>query len=225
MKEAPSADGFDPDALRLPPGAIGDTTRPVRPPRHRPGEAFLKGPIPWSWMATACRLPGAALAVASAVRYRAGRTRPDAISLGLADLSGSLGVLPRSARRGLAALEGAGLVAVVRRSGCKPLVTIRDLPEPEAGRRPLRGPIPWDWWTAASRLPGKSLQVAAALWFLVGWSGGRQAEFEFGLSDWSELGLSRFSAARGLEALAGAGLVEVEQRAGQKPLVLVRSRR
>src|SRR5262245_24888524 len=116
----PTAD-LDPETLRLPAGPVGDATRPRRPPRHRPGGAFLKGPIPWAWWASACRLPGAALAVAAAVRYRAGWMGPAAIPLGLADLSGSLGVLPRSARRGLAALERAGLVDVARRPGCKPV--------------------------------------------------------------------------------------------------------
>jgi hypothetical protein len=73
----------------------------------------------------------------------------------------------------------------------------------------------------ACRLPGRSLQVASALWFLVGWHKGREAEFEFGLSDWPELGLSRFSAGRGLECLEQAALVAVERRPGGRPIVTI----
>ena len=32
----------------------------------------------------------------------------------------------------------------------------------------LRGPIPWTWLLAASRLGGKVLHVGIVLWFLVG---------------------------------------------------------
>src|SRR4051794_22499214 len=71
-----SSDPFDPDSLRLPPGMVGAITAPRRPPRHRVGQPFLKGPIPWAWWAAACRLPGQALQVASAIRYRAGCSGP-----------------------------------------------------------------------------------------------------------------------------------------------------
>ena len=33
-------------------------------PRHRQGEKFLKGPIPWDWLTKAAQLPGHALHVA-----------------------------------------------------------------------------------------------------------------------------------------------------------------
>ena len=73
--------------------------------------------------------------------------------------------------------------------GCKLAVSVLDLPEPEAGskRRPLYGPIPWSWWLPASRLPGKTLQVASVCWLLAGWK--RSAEFELALDDWAEFGL------------------------------------
>jgi hypothetical protein len=35
------------------------------------------------------------------------------------------------------------------------------------GQKFLRGPIPWDWLSVASRLPGKALQVGLAIWHLV----------------------------------------------------------
>ena len=68
---------------------------------------------------------------------------------------------------------------------------------PDPKRRPLYGPIPWGWWLPASRLPGKTLQLASVCWLLAGWN--RSAEFELVLEDWAEFGLSRFSASRGLD--------------------------
>src|SRR5262245_40703648 len=95
------SDLFDPESLRLPADQVGRIAPRRRPPRHRAGEGFLKGPIPWAWWATACWLPGRALQVASAVRYRAGWLGPDEIPLGLSDLERTLGVRRDSARRGL----------------------------------------------------------------------------------------------------------------------------
>jgi DNA-binding transcriptional ArsR family regulator len=214
-------DPFDPSLLRLPAGMIGTIDTTKRPPRHRRGERFLKGPIPWEWWSTACRLPGQALQVASALRYRAGWGGTEGIRLGLADLEPTLGVSRSSARRGLRALEGAGLVSVSRRSGSKPVVSPLDRPPSGKKRGPLYGPIPWDWWVLACRLPGRSLQVASALWFMVGWSRNREARFEFGLAEWAELGLSRFSAGRGIECLHRAGLVSVVLRPGCRAFVTI----
>jgi hypothetical protein len=222
IMDPPSSDPFDPDLLRLPVEMIGKIAPRRRPPKHRVGQAFLKGPIPWAWWSTACRLPGQALQVASAIRYQTGKSRLPEVRLGLADLEPTLGVGRDSARRGLQALEGAGLIAVSRRVGSKPLVVPLAAPAARTERKPLYGPIPWDWWSRACRLPGRSLQVASALWFLVGWSKGREAEFELGLSEWGALGLSRFSASRGLECLRRSSLVSVVERPGRRPMVTLR---
>jgi hypothetical protein len=140
----------------------------------------------------------------------------------LPDVAKGLRISDDSVRRGLNAAELAGLLSVSREPGCKLAVSIRESPEPEAGpkRRPLYGPIPWAWWLPASRLPGKSLQVAAVCWLLAGWE--RSAEFELALGDWAEFGLSRFSASRGLDTLEGAGLVAVARRPGLSPVVSIR---
>ena len=113
------------------------------------------------------------------------------------------------------------MISVSREPGCKLAVSVSDAPEPEAEpkRRPLYGPIPWAWWLPASRLPGKSLQVAAVCWLLAGWE--RSADFELALGDWAEFGLSRSSASRGLDELERAGLIAAVRRHGRTPMVSI----
>jgi hypothetical protein len=192
------------------------------PPRHRPGDPFIKGPILYAWIASTCRLPGSGLKVAMAYRFHAGRFR---FRYGrrwdLSAIAQGLWISDDSARRGLHAAELAGLLSVSREPGHKLAVSISDLAEPDAGpsHRPLYGPIPWAWWLPASRLPGRSLQVAAVCWLLAGWA--RSAGFELALDGWAEFGLSRFSASRGLDNLEGAGLVAAVRRSGRSPVVSV----
>jgi hypothetical protein len=220
----PDFDPFSLEALRLP--MIGDVIVRRRPPHHRPGDPFIKGPIPFGWIASACRLPGIGLHVAMAYRLHGERFGlAHGRHWGIGDSAGGLHVSRHTARRGFHAAERAGLISVVRRPGCKPRVTILDLPRTGPGHPPLYGPIPWAWWLPASRLPGKSLQVAAVCWLLGGL--GRSADFELsldlwpGLTDWAEFGLSRFSASRGLDALESAGLVSVVRRPGRPPVVSI----
>ena len=214
------SDIWDLDRLRLPAERVGSPESSRRPPRHRPGDPFIKGPILYAWIASACRLPAAGLRVAMACRFlccrfrRENRWGPDTIAKGLR-------ISDDSVRRGLHSAELAGLLAVRRKPGCKLVVSVLDLPESEAGskRRPLYGPIPWGWWLPASRLPGKALQVGALCWLLAGWN--RSAEFSLALEDWAEFGLSRFSASRGLDELERAELVSVGRMPGRSPVVTI----
>src|SRR6516164_4281359 len=109
----PGVDDWDPDRLQLPAELIGDGGRRRNPPRHRPGDPFIKGPIAYAWMASACRLPGSGLRVAMSYRFHAGRFR---FRYGrrwdLSDVAKGLRITPKSARRGLRAAELAGLVSV-----------------------------------------------------------------------------------------------------------------
>jgi hypothetical protein len=213
-------DVWDLDQLRLPAERVEILETRRRPPRHRSGDPFIKGPIPYAWIASASRLPGAGLPVAMACRFLCCRFRSPN-RWGLDDIANGLRVSIRSARRGLNAAELVGLLAVDREPGCKLAVSVLDLAEPEAGpkRRPLYGPIPWSWWLPASRLPGRSLQVASVCWLLAGWS--RSADFELALEGWAEFGLSRFSASRGLDDLQRAGLVSVGRRSGRPNAVTI----
>jgi hypothetical protein len=219
---SPETDLWDLDRLRLPAELVGDVSVQRRPPRHRPGDPFIKGPIPYAWIASACRLPGSGLHVAMAYRFHSQRFRfRRGRHWGLDDVAVGLRISANSVRRGLHAAELAGLLTVEREPGCKLVVSVLDLPEPEAGtkRRPLYGPIPWAWWLPASRLPGKSLRVGAVCWLLAGWE--RSADFELALDTWSEFGLSRFSASRGLDALERAELVSVARTPGRSPVVTI----
>jgi hypothetical protein len=211
---------WDLHQLRLPAETIGNLESRRRPPRHRPGDAFIKGPVPHIWIASACRLPGAGLGVAMACRFLCCRFRARN-RWGLDKIAKGLQISTRSARRGFHSAELAGLLAVEREPGCKLAVSVLDLPEPEADpkRRPLYGPIPWSWWLPASRLPGKSLQVASVCWLLAGWR--RSADFELTLEGWAEFGLSRFSASRGLDELQRAGLVSIDRTPGRSRVVTI----
>ncbi len=95
----------------------------MRPPRHRRGERFLKGPIPWDWLARAAALPGKALHVGLAVWQRAGIERTGTVRISMTRLR-PMGLSRSSACRGLTALERAELVTVERHKGRAPIVTL-----------------------------------------------------------------------------------------------------
>ena len=99
-----------------------------RPPRHKPGKKFLKGPIPWEWLTRAAEQPGKTLHVAIALWFLEGITRTRTLPLSGKVLT-ALGVNRHSGYRALASLENAGLVSVVRHAGRSPVVTILDPPE------------------------------------------------------------------------------------------------
>jgi hypothetical protein len=208
-----SEDPLDLENLRLPPEMVGDLAPRKRPFRHRPGEPFIKGPIPFSWLTTACRLPGSGFHIAMLYwfirhrfRLRYGQRRE------LTDAAKSLRISKRSAQRALQAAERAGLLAVGREPGRKLTVSIRHLAGPKSTleQRPLYGPIPWSWWDLASRLPGKSPHTGAICWLLAGWE--RSAVFELPLREWSDFGLSPSAICRGLNVLERAGLISITRR-------------
>lgn len=83
-----------------------------------------------SWLLLAMALPGRACAVAVHIWHLAGMKKSPTVRLRL-----SLFPFQRdAARRGLAELEAAGLVSVVRHVGRAPIVTLQDVrPPPEGG--------------------------------------------------------------------------------------------
>ncbi len=120
---------LDVEHLRL--GKSGDSLTSPRvrkgPPRHRPGEFFLKGPIPLNWLQIAAHQPGKAIIVALELWFRAGVERNRTIRISLTNLQVAPKLSRSAASRGLGALEEAGLVTVVRKSGRKPAVTLQDV--------------------------------------------------------------------------------------------------
>jgi hypothetical protein len=124
----PSLDLFDPAHLRLDSAQTIDLTNlpeTARPPRHKPGERFLKGPIPWRWLVIADRLSGRGLALGLCLWRIVGwrRSRTVEVNLGHLDLEMARG----TARKALRALEDAGLVRVERRLGQCCRVTVLDV--------------------------------------------------------------------------------------------------
>jgi hypothetical protein len=85
-------------------------------PQLRPIRRFLKGPIPWTELCAAARLPGQALAVFMAIHHRAALTGNAAVTLPK-NLLAELGVSRDAKARALHALAEASLVAVERVSG------------------------------------------------------------------------------------------------------------
>jgi hypothetical protein len=120
-------DPFDLKNLSLP-GGTRATPLSKKPPRHKAGEKFLKGPIPWNWLAQAASLTGRAIQVALALWFLVGVTRRRTVALSGSVLR-DLGVDRYAGYRGLNALEEAGLVSVSRHAGQNPMVTILDLEE------------------------------------------------------------------------------------------------
>ena len=126
----------DPDRLRLAVSPTGRVRPSTRRPRHRQGERFLKGPIPWPRLDRAGRLRGKALAVALVLWQKAGATGRRTVPFNQAGAA-ELGLGPESARRGVRRLESAGLVSGRRRPGRGLDVTLLAADEPagiKAGR-------------------------------------------------------------------------------------------
>jgi len=86
---------------------------------------FIKGPIPLAWMMAAAMLPGKSLHVGLVLWYLAGLKKTKTFALGSRDLK-RFGVDRKAKGRCLKAMENAGLISVVSRAGCNPIVTLLD---------------------------------------------------------------------------------------------------
>jgi hypothetical protein len=113
MKELDPADFRSPVATDL----DSLRSRPSKkPPHHRQGEPFLKGPIPWLWLLRAMQLNGKALHVALMLWKESGIRRNRTIRFNLS-ATAKIGIHPDTARRGLRALALAQLVTVTHHPG------------------------------------------------------------------------------------------------------------
>ena len=117
----------DLDSLRLPPDMRRSLSPKRRPPRHKPNQKFLRGPIPWAWLMAAARLRGRALHVALILWHHAGLKNHRTVSFCLRWAT-DFGMSRDTARRCLRNLVAAGLVTTNARRGRGLLVTLNDYP-------------------------------------------------------------------------------------------------
>jgi hypothetical protein len=94
--------------------------------RPRQSAPFLKGPIPLAWIERAACLPGKALQVAIALRFRCGIERSACVKVTNVLLA-KFGVDRHAKARALRQLEAANLVAVTRKRGGSPMVTVLEV--------------------------------------------------------------------------------------------------
>ena len=81
----------------------------------------------------------------------------------------------------------------------------------------LRGPIPLAWLGSAAALPGKTLHVGIALWWLHGMAKGKP--FKLTQKALQTLKVERDAASAALVRLEQAELIRVVRNAGQRPMV------
>ncbi len=89
---------------------------------------FLKGPLPWAWLEAAARLPGRTLHVGIILWHLSSLTRNRQVTLSRRYLD-RFEISRHIAYRALVKLEGAGLVAVQRCRGRRPVVSILETPK------------------------------------------------------------------------------------------------
>lgn len=82
--------------------------------------------------------------------------------------------------------------------------------------RYIRGPLPQDWFSRACKLPGRTANMAIALWYRHGMEG---SPVRVTTKLREEYGMSRKSAHRALELMEKAGLIKVDRRTGRAPRV------
>jgi len=119
-------DSFDPKRFGV--TAEAPLPRKVKPlPRHRQGEKFLRGPIPWIWLSKAAQQPGHALHVAIALWFIGWMEKSAVVTLSPKLMRG-MGVHRLAMRRGLTALVVAGLVRIEdNRRGRKTVIEILEV--------------------------------------------------------------------------------------------------
>ena len=81
----------------------------------------------------------------------------------------------------------------------------------------LKGSIPMAWLNAAAKLPGKTLNVGLAIWWLAGMS--KTTAFKLTRKALNQLGVSRDAASDALRRLEDNGLILVKRLPGQRSTV------
>jgi hypothetical protein len=95
------------------------------------------------------------------------------------------------------------------------------LPRHKKDEKFLAGPIPWNWWTVASGLPGKALHVASGIWHLAFIK--KSGTIRLGRSVLDQLQVNRRTGYRALRALEEAGLIRCDRGPGRLPIITLLS--
>ena len=95
------------------------------------------------------------------------------------------------------------------------------VPHHRTGEKFLKCPIPLNRLCRASQLPGKSLHVANAIWFLVGLN--KSPTIKLNQAILNRFGVSRHCKYRALNWLSNAELITVIGANGKNPIVTVLS--
>ena len=96
-------------------------------------------------------------------------------------------------------------------------VATRKLVEAPKATLFLRGPVPLEWLGSAATLPGKTLHVGIALWWLHGMAKGKP--FKLTQKALQILNVERDAASAALTRLEKAGLIRLVRQPGQRPMV------
>lgn len=86
-------------------------------------------------------------------------------------------------------------------------------------KRFLKGSIPLDWIAAAAQLPGKTINVGIALWWLAGMS--KTGVLKLTRQSQLALNISKDAERDGLRRLQQAGLIELTAQPGQRHSVRI----
>jgi hypothetical protein len=92
-------------------------------------------------------------------------------------------------------------------------------PRRQSGEKFLKGPVPLNWLGRAAQLPGKSLHVGAAFWFLKGLCRTDTVTLSNGIL--AAFGVDRHAKYRALNCLEQAGLIRCERHTGRSPRVTI----
>jgi hypothetical protein len=77
--------------------------------------------------------------------------------------------------------------------------------------------IPYKWFVVAAQLPGQSLAVGIAIWFISGLV--KNKSITLSSTFLCEIGISRYQKYRAIVALEKAGLIQVAGVNGKNPIV------
>jgi hypothetical protein len=93
------------------------------------------------------------------------------------------------------------------------------LPAPRVSGYFLTGPIPWEWWSTAARLPGKTLEVASVIWLIARLGKSRTLQLQRKFLD--DMRVSRQATNRILKSFEKAELISCERLPGRRAKITI----